>query len=102
MYYASPAPPYQRGVGKGIAGEWAKEYAPCLHGIVPGNKYCRILMVNSFSVTTPTRPPDNIFYKLNEKNCEKSFPENYPCNQTVHYKGNIFFVILDYLLENYC
>ena len=67
MYYASPAPPYQRGVGKGIAGEWAKEYAPCLHGIVPGNKYCRVLMVNSFIVTTPTRPPDNIFYKFNGK-----------------------------------
>ena len=97
-----PPPPYQRGVGKGIAGEWAKEYAPCLRGIV-GNKYCRVLMANSFSVTTPTRPPDNIFYKFNGKKIVKvynSFPENYPCNQTVHYKGNIFFVILDYLLEN--
>lgn len=37
-----PCPPYQRGVGKGIAGEWEKEYAPCLGGIV-GNRCCRVL-----------------------------------------------------------
>lgn len=35
-------PPCQRGMGKGIPGEWVKGYAPCLQEIV-GHRYRRVL-----------------------------------------------------------